>query len=100
MQSEDVKTHLGASVGAGFVATTVCSPFDVVKTRLMSGEGKEGLGVLLGRVWRTEGVGWMFRGWVPSFVRLGPHTVATFLFLEQFKGAYRTLKGEDVRVEV
>jgi len=38
-------------------------------------------------------VGWMFRGWVPSFIRLGPHTVATFLFLEQHKKMYRKLKG-------
>jgi hypothetical protein len=34
-----------------------------------------------------------FRGWVPSFIRLGPHTIATFLFLEEHKKLYRKLKG-------
>jgi dicarboxylate transporter 10 len=41
---------------------------------------------------RTQGVRWIFRGWLPSFVRLGPHTVATLFFLEQQKVIYRLLK--------
>ena len=93
--ADDWTAHLAASIGAGFVATTVCSPVDVIKTRMMSAEGgrKEGVVRLLGRWWRKEGAGWLFRGWVPSFVRLGPHTVVTFLFLEQHKRIWRGLKG-------
>ncbi|KAI4240716.1 MAG: hypothetical protein L6R40_004961 [Gallowayella cf. fulva] len=90
---DNLATHFSASFLAGFVATTVCSPVDVVKTRIMSAQEKEGLRRLLSRIYRVEGVGWMFRGWVPSFVRLGPHTVVTFLFLEQHKKVYRQLKG-------
>lgn len=90
---DDWTSHLAASVGAGFVATTVCSPVDVVKTRIMSAEGgKESVLRLLAKWWRSEGGRWVFRGWVPSFVRLGPHTVATFLFLEQHKKVWRGLK--------
>ncbi|CAL8580452.1 Mitochondrial dicarboxylate transporter, variant 2 [Xanthoria parietina] len=91
---DNLYTHFGASFLAGFVATTICSPVDVIKTRIMSATEKEGLRGLLGRVFRVEGVGWMFRGWVPSFVRLGPHTVVTFLFLEQHKRVWRVLHGE------
>ena len=90
---DGLTTHFTASFLAGFVATTVCSPVDVIKTRVMSAKEKEGLLVLLRRTVAYEGVGWMFRGWVPSFVRLGPHTIATFLFLEQHKKIYRHLKG-------
>ena len=90
---DSLTTHFTASFLAGFVATTVCSPVDVIKTRVMSAKEKEGLFVLLRRTIAHEGVGWMFRGWVPSFVRLGPHTIATFLFLEQHKNIYRHLKG-------
>ncbi len=61
----------------------------------MSAKESEGLAQLLVRVYRVEGVNWMFRGWVPSFIRLGPHTIATFLFLEQHKKVYRHLKGID-----
>ncbi|TVY56924.1 Mitochondrial dicarboxylate transporter [Lachnellula cervina] len=93
--SDNLTTHFSASFLAGFVATTVCSPVDVIKTRIMSSHESKGLAKLLADVYRLEGVGWMFRGWVPSFIRLGPHTVATFLFLEQHKKMYRKLKGID-----
>ena len=95
----DISTHFTASGAAGFVATTVCSPVDVIKTRVMSArkqEGHKGAGVIevLRHALKTEGVGWMWRGWLPSFVRLGPHTVATFMFLEQHKRAWRWLKED------
>ncbi|KAL8980393.1 MAG: hypothetical protein Q9205_004507 [Flavoplaca limonia] len=96
--SDNLTTHFSASFLAGFVATTICSPVDVIKTRVMSAKEREGLGRLLGRIYRVEGVGWMFRGWVPSFVRLGPHTVVTFLFLEQHKRVWRMLHGEGERL--
>ncbi len=92
---DNLSTHFSASLLAGFVATTVCSPVDVIKTRVMSAKEKKGLMRLLADVYRREGVRWMFKGWVPSFVRLGPHTIVTFLFLEQHKKVYRRLKGGD-----
>ena len=92
---DTLTTHFSASFLAGFVATTICSPVDVVKTRIMSAKESESLARLLARIYANEGVRWMFRGWVPSFVRLGPHTIATFLFLEQHKKIYRRLKCED-----
>ncbi|KKY17459.1 putative mitochondrial dicarboxylate [Phaeomoniella chlamydospora] len=94
--SDNPTTHLVSSLSAGFVATTVCSPVDVIKTRVMSAsaaEGGHGLPVLLKNIYAKEGLTWMFRGWVPSFIRLGPHTIFTFLFLEQHKHVYRWLKG-------
>lgn len=90
---DNLPTHFSASLLAGGVATTICSPVDVIKTRIMSAQESEGLKALLARVYRAEGVGWVFRGWVPSFIRLGPQTIATFLFLEQHKRLYRYFKG-------
>ena len=90
---DNLTTHFTASLMAGFIATTVCSPVDVIKTRVMSAHESEALLKLLARIYRDEGAGWMFRGWVPSFIRLGPHTIATFLFLEQHKKVYRSLNG-------
>jgi len=87
-------THFAASLAAGFVATTVCSPVDVIKTRVMSAAEKQGVWKLLADTHRTEGAAWMFRGWLPSFMRLGPHTIATFMFLEQHRKVYRWVKGE------
>jgi dicarboxylate transporter 10 len=79
--TDNLTTHFSASIMAGFVATTVCSPVDVIKTRVMSmstgkGKSEESLWQLLRRINRVEGPGWMWRGWVPSFMRLGPRKFA------------------------
>ncbi|ABN67839.1 mitochondrial dicarboxylate transport protein [Scheffersomyces stipitis CBS 6054] len=79
-------THFSASLLAGLVATTVCSPADVVKTRIMNAKGTDGNPItILTSAVKNEGVGFMFRGWLPSFIRLGPHTIVTFLALEQLR---------------
>lgn len=79
-------THFSASLIAGLIATTVCSPADVVKTRIMHshGEGEGAISILVNSV-KHEGIGFMFRGWLPAFFRLGPQTIITFLVLEQFR---------------
>lgn len=92
---DTLTTHFTASFMAGFVATTVCSPVDVIKTRIMSAHTSEGFLTLVTKITADEGIKWMFKGWVPSFIRLGPHTIATFLFLEQHKKIYRKVKGYD-----
>lgn len=86
-------THFTSSLMAGFVATTVCSPVDVIKSRVMSATGNQGLASLLTEIYAKEGVSWVFKGWVPSFLRLGPQTICTFLFLEAHRKTYRRLMG-------
>lgn len=86
MDPSKKSTHFSASLLAGLVATTVCSPADVVKTRIMNAKGSSGgaASILVNAI-KTEGPGFMFRGWLPSFIRLGPHTIVTFLALEQLR---------------
>ncbi|KAF2200512.1 mitochondrial carrier [Delitschia confertaspora ATCC 74209] len=91
---DGLTTHFTASVMAGFVATTVCSPADVIKTRVMSAtDHSKSIGTLLKEIYAKEGLTWAFRGWVPSFIRLGPHTILTFLFLEEHKKLWRKWKN-------
>ena len=89
---DNLTTHFTASFLAGFVATTICSPVDVIKTRVMSSTDGRGVVHIVTDVFRSEGLRWMFKGWVPSFIRVGPHTILTFLFLEQHKKLYRQFK--------
>ncbi|KAI8099199.1 mitochondrial carrier domain-containing protein [Halteromyces radiatus] len=87
---DGMMTHFTASLLAGLVATTVCSPLDVVKTRIMSAhvhDGKHPIQIMLQMI-KMEGFGSLFRGWMPAFIRLGPHTVVTFLVLEKLKEQY------------
>lgn len=86
--NDDITTHLVASSLAGIVATTVCSPVDVVKTRIMGSTNGEHVWHIIKRSIMSESPFWIFKGWVPSFLRLGPQTVVTLLILEQHKKLY------------
>ncbi|KAL5388584.1 hypothetical protein PMIN06_004281 [Paraphaeosphaeria minitans] len=92
---DNLTTHFTASFLAGFVATTICSPVDVIKTKVMGSTESKSMMKIITDTTRAEGLRWMFRGWVPSFIRMGPHTILTFVFLEQHKKIYRKLKGLD-----
>jgi dicarboxylate transporter 10 len=72
MGGDALSTHFSASVLAGVVAATVTNPVDVVKTKVMNATGKAGVLGIVKDLYRADGVRWMFRGWVPSFLRLGP----------------------------
>ncbi|KAF6838831.1 Mitochondrial dicarboxylate transporter 1 [Colletotrichum musicola] len=90
---DNLTTHFTASFLAGVMAATVTSPIDVIKTRVMSAHTQEGLTHTLAKIYKHEGLGWMFKGWVPSFLRLGPQTICTFVFLEMHRKAYRAVTG-------
>ena len=62
---DGLTVHFSASLLAGLVATTLCSPVDVIKTRVMSAKEKEGVFTLLARIYAKEGVTWCFKGWLP-----------------------------------
>lgn len=44
---------------------------------------------VLGKVVRNEGPFALWKGFFPYYARLGPHTVLTFIFLEQMTAAYK-----------
>lgn len=53
----------------------------------MSASTASGTGALgaMASMMRNEGVMSLFKGWTPAFIRLGPHTIVTFMVLEQLK---------------
>lgn len=89
---DDPRLHFLSSLAAGAIATVLTQPLDVIKTRSMNAAPGEFNG-LLGIVAHTAKLGPMgfFKGFVPAFVRLGPHTVITFLLLEQLRLNFGTL---------
>ena len=94
-KKEHPALHVSASLLASLVATTVCSPMDVIKTQLMGSAGQGSTLKVIKELTATEGLRWIFRGWTPSFVRLGPQTMATLVLLEQHKRMYRAIQGVD-----
>ncbi|KAI9034363.1 mitochondrial carrier domain-containing protein [Hyaloraphidium curvatum] len=70
---DNMVTHFSSSLLAGLIATTCSSPVDVAKTRLMS--AVTGMTDALVKIVAKEGPQGLFKGWVSSFSRLGPHTI-------------------------
>lgn len=93
---DNIYVHFTASFAAGTVATTVCSPADVLKSRIMNASGpgsNSTLGVIRSSL-RNEGAMFMFKGWVPAWTRLQPTTILIFLTLEQLKNVVDWTRGE------
>ncbi|KAM9700071.1 mitochondrial 2-oxoglutarate/malate carrier protein isoform 1-T1 [Menidia menidia] len=93
---DDILCHFCASMISGLVTTAASMPVDIVKTRIQNmrmidgkPEYKNGLEVLV-RVVRGEGFFSLWKGFTPYYARLGPHTVLTFVFLEQMNRLYKT----------
>lgn len=88
--TDGLQTHFLASFVAGTVATTLCAPADVLKSRMQNAVTENGVAPSLRQVvtqsLRTEGPGFLMRGWLPAWVRLTPNTILTFVFLEQLQG--------------
>uniref|UniRef100_F7DHG1 Mitochondrial 2-oxoglutarate/malate carrier protein n=1 Tax=Xenopus tropicalis TaxID=8364 RepID=F7DHG1_XENTR len=92
---DDILCHFCASMISGLVTTAASMPVDIAKTRIQNmrmidgkPEYKNGLDVLV-KVVRYEGFFSLWKGFTPYYARLGPHTVLTFIFLEQMNKYYK-----------
>lgn len=98
--NEGISLHFVASMISGFVTTVASMPVDIAKTRIQnmkigpdgSKEYKGAIDVLI-KVCRHEGVFALWKGFWPYYFRLGPHTVITFIFMEQMNEAYNKWSG-------
>jgi len=97
---DNMACHFTASFAAGTVATTVCSPADVLKSRIMnaSGPGSSSTLAVIRSSLKNEGPMFMFKGWLPAWTRLNPTTILIFLTLEQLGNAvdYSRSRGYDL----
>ncbi|XP_069700643.1 solute carrier family 25 member 35-like isoform X2 [Periplaneta americana] len=88
-----------SSMTGGIAITLFMTPFDVVMTRLYNqGTDAEGRGLLYRgvtdcfiKMWKTEGIRGYFKGFMPNYIRLGPHTVLCFVFWDELRDFQRNL---------
>eukprot|EP00981_Chlorochromonas_danica_P000690 scaffold147_cov164-Ochromonas_danica.AAC.7 len=86
ISSESWLLHVTCSMITGLVAATVAAPFDLLKTRAMNtANANESLLGLGRRVVEEEGALVLFRGWLPAYLRLGPHAIICFPVFEQLR---------------
>ena len=78
--------HFICGFMAGFVATCIASPADVIKTRLMaSPDAYSGVVNCFSRMLKEEGAMSFYNGFVPNFVRLGVWSCTCFIAMEKLK---------------
>ena len=96
LQEHSVACHFVASLLSGVINVTAMNPFDVISVRLYN-QPSNTIKLYTGpidcfvKTIKTEGPRGLLKGWVAQYFRLGPHTVLTFLFLEQFRIQYNNL---------
>ncbi|PIA19208.1 mitochondrial carrier [Coemansia reversa NRRL 1564] len=88
-------THFLASMGTGFFVCLVMNPFDVVSTRMYNQKAASGGGhggalyknplQCFYKTVTTEGFFSLYKGFLAHYLRLGPHTILMFVFVEQIK---------------
>ncbi|XP_061778898.1 mitochondrial brown fat uncoupling protein 1 [Nerophis lumbriciformis] len=87
LMSDNLPCHFVSAFGAGFVTTVIASPVDVVKTRYMNsppGQYKSAINCAW-TMMTKEGPTAFYKGFVPSFLRLGSWNVVMFVSFEQIK---------------
>ncbi|XP_068126004.1 mitochondrial brown fat uncoupling protein 1 [Hyperolius riggenbachi] len=89
LMTDNLPCHFTSAFGAGFCTTVIASPVDVVKTRYMNsppGQYKSALNCAWTMLTK-EGPTAFYKGFVPSFLRLGSWNVVMFVSYEQLKRA-------------
>ncbi|KAK1410551.1 hypothetical protein QVD17_37088 [Tagetes erecta] len=92
VMKDGLGTHVTASFAAGFVASVVTNPIDVIKTRVMNMKVEAGkappyagaVDCALQTV-KSEGVMALYKGFIPTISRQGPFTIVLFVTLEQVR---------------
>jgi hypothetical protein len=92
---EGFMLHLCSAMTASLVTTTAANPLDVVKSRYMSdlnGKYKSPFHCFA-HTYKVDGFWGFFKGWTPAYFRLGPHTVFSFIIIEELRTyfGYKTL---------
>ncbi|CAI9617591.1 unnamed protein product [Staurois parvus] len=89
LMTDNLPCHFVSAFGAGFCTTVIASPVDVVKTRYMNsppGQYKSALNCSWTMLTK-EGPTAFYKGFVPSFLRLGSWNIVMFVSYEQIKRA-------------
>lgn len=94
------KMHMGdgpalyfcASMLSGFITSFTSMPFDVAKTRVQSVKTTikpPGLLSMMRLILKNEGITALWKGFWPTYCRIGPHTVLTLSFNDEITKLYK-----------
>ncbi|CAL1285935.1 unnamed protein product [Larinioides sclopetarius] len=93
LMSDNVPCHFTSAFAAGFCATVVASPVDVVKTRFMNSHHGQYAGAVdcALKMFKEGGLTSFYKGFMPSFMRLGSWNICMFVAFEQLKRLFTNM---------
>jgi len=101
---EGLACHFACALTAGFVATCVGSPADVIKTRIMNQKVQpdgtreyRSFFHALVTIPRREGFFGLYKGFLPNFARIGSWNCIMFVSFERIKTQFNTYRIPDRR---
>ncbi|XP_045500471.1 mitochondrial 2-oxoglutarate/malate carrier protein-like [Colias croceus] len=80
--------HAVCAMISGLITSAASLPVDIVKTRVQNATKGASQVTVLMSVIKNEGVLALWSGFLPTYAKIGPHTIFTFIFLEQLKAMY------------
>ncbi|XP_076176649.1 mitochondrial 2-oxoglutarate/malate carrier protein [Ptiloglossa arizonensis] len=90
--TEGVGLYFCASMLSGFLTTFNSMPFDVTKTRIQNlqiSTKPPGMFSMMSSIAKNESIKALWKGFWPTYCRVGPHTVLTLIINEQIANLYR-----------
>ncbi|XP_026318427.1 mitochondrial 2-oxoglutarate/malate carrier protein-like [Hyposmocoma kahamanoa] len=88
---EGISLHFTASMISGLVTSIASLPVDIVKTRVQMAAKSPSAITVLKDVISNEGPLALWKGFWPTYLKIGPHTVLCFIFMEQLNALYLKL---------
>jgi dicarboxylate transporter 10 len=82
---DSIPLHLLTATLGGTISITICTPVDVIKSRIQASTGQTTLAQVIAKSIKADGATVLFRGWLPAWLRMTPTTALTFMFMEQIK---------------
>ena len=90
--TDGLPLHLTCSLSAGLFSCFCMNPFDVAKSRIMNQRAAPdgalqytGMFDCFAKSVRAEGITCLWKGFFPSYARVGPRVVVIFLMLEELR---------------
>ncbi|KAG9063466.1 Mitochondrial oxaloacetate carrier protein [Linnemannia hyalina] len=82
--------HGLSSLISGFFLCIVMNPFDIISTRMFNQGGSlyKSPADCLVKTIKAEGPSALYKGFTAHYLRIGPHTIFTFVFMEQVKKVF------------
>eukprot|EP00050_Salpingoeca_kvevrii_P009122 m.307334 g.307334 ORF g.307334 m.307334 type:complete len:295 (-) comp19872_c0_seq1:105-989(-) len=85
--------HFLSSIFAGLVCAITTAPLDNIKTRIMNQPfDARGVGLIYKnsvdcavKTFKSEGMLGLYKGFLPQWLRIGPHTIVTFIVYEHLR---------------